>query len=77
MNTAEFTEKLSAHSDSFFSFTSIVSGTDVIYTIAYVGDDYITDHIFVLTDEQKALAADILEAHKLYTNGGDTDGSTD
>ena len=77
MNTADLTEKLSLHSDSFFSFTSIVSGTDVIYTIAYVGDDYITDQVFALTDEQKSLAADLLEAHELYTNGGENDGSTD
>ena len=77
MNTADLTEKLSLHSDSFFSFTSIVSGTDVIYTIAYVGDDYITDQVFALTDEQKSLAADLLEAHELYTTGGDTDAPTD
>ena len=77
MNTADLTEKLSAHSDSFFSFISVVNGTDVIYTITYIGNDYITDQVFALTDEQKALAADILETHELYTNGGDTDGATD
>jgi len=77
MNTADHTEKLSAHSYSFFSFTSIVSGTDVIYTITYIGDDYITDQVFALTDEQKALASDILETHELYTTGGDTDAPTD
>jgi len=77
MNTAELTEKLPANSDSFFSFTTVVSGADVIYTITYIGDDYITDQVFALTDEQKALAADILEAHELYTTGGDTDAPTD
>ena len=77
MNTAEFTEKLSAHSDNFFSFTAVVSGTDVIYTVTYIGDDYITDQVFALTDEQKSLAADLLEAHELYTTGGDTDAPTD
>ena len=77
MNTAKLTEKLSAHSDSFFSFTSVVSSTDVIYTITYIGDDYITDQVFALTDEQKSLAADILETHELYATGGENDGSTD
>ncbi len=45
--------------------------TQVTYTIIYLGDDYITEDIFMLTDEQKELAADLADSLQLFTGGDD------
>ena len=46
---------------------------EITYTVHYVGNDYITNSIFNLTDEQKELAADYADSLELY-GGDDTDG---
>lgn len=51
--------------------------TQVNYTVIYLGDDYISDDIFCLTEEQKKLAADLADSLKLYLDGGDEGGKTD
>lgn len=48
--------------------------TQVNYTVLYLGDDYISDDIFCLTEEQKKLAADLADSLKLYLDGGDESG---
>ena len=59
------------------SYTTIqTSYTQVNYTVIYLGDDYITEDIFGLTEEQKALAADFADSLSLYLNGGEDDGTT-
>ncbi len=50
--------------------------THVDYTVIYIGDDYITEDIFGLTEEQKELAADFADSLSLYA-GGEDDGTTD
>lgn len=44
------------------------------YTVKYAGDSYFTDHIFHLTDKQKALAADYAENLTLFLGGTDSGG---
>lgn len=51
--------------------------TQVNYTVIYLGDDYITEDVFGLTDEQKTLAADFADSLELYMEEGETDGTTD
>ena len=51
--------------------------THVNYTVIYLGDDYITEDIFGLTEEQKTLAADFADSLSLYLDGGENDGTTD
>ena len=51
--------------------------THVNYTVIYLGDDYITEDIFGLTEEQKTLAADFADSLSLYLDGGEDDGTTD
>ncbi len=51
--------------------------TQVNYTVIYLGDDYITEDVFGLTEEQKVLAADFADSLKLYMEEGETDGTTD
>ncbi len=50
--------------------------THVNYTVIYIGDDYITDDVFGLTEEQKLLAADFADSLSLYLDGGDESGET-
>ncbi len=50
--------------------------THVDYTVIYIGDDYITEDVFGLTEEQKELAADFADSLSLYA-GGENDGTTD
>ena len=50
--------------------------TQVNYTVIYLGDDYITEDVFGLTEEQKALAADFADSLSLYLDGGEDDGTT-
>lgn len=54
-----------------------ISYTQVNYTVIYLGDDYITEDVFGLTDEQKTLAADFADSLALYLDGGEDDGTTD
>ena len=49
----------------------------VNYTVIYLGDDYITEDVFGLTEEQKTLAADFADSLSLYLAGGEDDGTTD
>ena len=42
----------------------------------YLGDEYITEDIFGLTEEQTELAADLADSLELYMEGED-DGTTD
>ena len=51
--------------------------THVYYTVVYVGNDYITEDVFGLTEDPKALAADFADSLSLYLDGGDADGTTD
>ena len=51
--------------------------THVYYTVVYVGDDYITEDVFGLTEDQKVLAADFADSLSLCLDGGDADGTTD
>ncbi len=48
----------------------------VNYTVIYIGDDYLTEDVFGLTEEQKALAADFADSLSLYLDGGDESGET-
>ena len=50
---------------------------EVNYTVHYAGDDYITDEVFGLTEEQKQLAADFSDSLSLYLDGEQDDGTTD
>lgn len=54
-----------------------ISYTQVNYTVIYLGDNYISDDIFCLTEDQKKLAADFADSLKLYLDGGDKNGTTD
>ena len=47
-----------------------VSYTQVNYTVIYLGDDYITEKVFGLTEEQKALAADFADSLALFFDRG-------
>lgn len=59
------------------TFTEIQTPyTQVNYTVIYLGDDYITEDVFGLTEEQKALAADFADSLSLYLDGGEDDGTT-
>ena len=51
--------------------------TVLIYTVEYIGNDYITNDVFGLTDEQKELAADYADSLELYLEEGEDDGTTD
>lgn len=51
--------------------------TQVNYTVIYLGDDYITEDVFGLTEEQEILAADFADSLALYLDGGEDDGTTD
>ena len=50
--------------------------TQVNYTVIYLGDDYITEDVFGLTEEQRLLAADFADSLSLYLDGGDENGTT-
>ena len=56
--TREFEERAVADSDE----TEKVA----VYTVVYNGEEYFADHIFHLSDKQKALAADYRENLKLF-----------
>ena len=48
---------------------------EVTYTVHYAGDDYITDTVFCLTEEQKLLAEDFADSLSLYLDGEEDDGT--
>ena len=50
---------------------------EVNYTVHYAGNDYITDEVFGLTEEQKQLAADFADSLSLYLDGEQDDGTTE
>ena len=49
--------------------------THVYYTVVYVGDDYITEDVFGLTEDQKALAADFADSLSFYLDVEEDDGT--
>ena len=53
------------------------NGTEIEYTVIYLGDEDITEDIFGLTEEQTELAADLADSLKLYMEEGEDDGTTD
>ncbi len=78
-DTAGLTEKLSEFTENFFFYMVIeeeksrddIPYIEVRYKVLYIGDDYITEEVFELTEEQKALAADFADNLNLYTGGED------
>ena len=47
-----------------------------VYKILYIGDEYITEDVFGLTEEQKELAADYADSLELYLEEEESDGTT-
>lgn len=77
LNITEMTKKLSGYKENFFFYMVVENGTEIEYTVIYLGDEYITEDIFGLTEEQTELAADLADSLELYLDGGEDDGSTD
>ena len=77
LNITELTKKLSDYKENFFFYMVVENGTEIEYTVIYLGDEYITEDIFGLTEEQTELAADLADSLKLYMEEGEDDGTTD
>ena len=77
LNITELTKKLSGYKENFFFYMVVENGTEIEYTVIYLGDEYITEDIFGLTEEQTELAADLADSLKLYIEEGEDDGTTD
>ena len=77
LNITELTKKLSEYKENFFFYMVVENGTEIEYTVIYLGDEYITEDIFGLTEEQTELAADLTDSLKLYMEEGEDDGTTD
>ena len=77
LNITELTKKLSGYKENFFFYMVVENGTEIEYTVIYLGDEYITEDIFGLTEEQTELAADLADSLKLYMEEGEDDGTTD
>ncbi|MBQ9717611.1 MAG: hypothetical protein IJV76_06425 [Clostridia bacterium] len=77
LNITELTKKLSRYKENFFFYMVVENGTEIEYTVIYLGDEYITEDIFGLTEEQTELAADLADSLKLYIEEGEDDGTTD
>ena len=77
LNITELTKKLSGYKENFFFYMVVENGTEIEYTVIYLGDEYITEDIFGLTEEQTELAADLTDSLKLYMEEGEDDGTTD
>ena len=77
LNITELTKKLSEYKENFFFYMVVENGTEIEYTVIYLGDEYITEDIFGLTEEQTELAADLADSLKLYMEEGEDDGTTD
>ena len=67
----------SVNAENFFFYMVVENGTEIEYTVIYLGDEYITEDIFGLTEEQTELAADLADSLKLYIEEGEDDGTTD
>ena len=77
LNITELTKKLSDYKENFFFYMVVENGTEIEYTVIYLGDEYITEDIFGLTEEQTELAADLADSLELYMEEGEDDGTTD
>ena len=77
LNITELTKKLSGYKENFFFYMVVEHDAEIEYTVIYIGDEYITEDIFALTEEQKELAADLADSLKLYMEEGEDDGTTD
>ena len=77
LNITELMKKLSGYKENFFFYMVVENGTEIEYTVIYLGDEYITEDIFGLTEEQTELAADLADSLKLYMEEGEDDGTTD
>ena len=77
LNITELMKKLSEYKENFFFYMVVENGTEIEYTVIYLGDEYITEDIFGLTEEQTELAADLADSLKLYMEEGEDDGTTD
>lgn len=77
LNITELTKKLSDYKENFFFYMVVENGMEIEYTVIYLGDEYITEDIFGLTEEQTELAADLADSLKLYIEEGEDDGTTD
>ena len=77
LNITELMKKLSSYKENFFFYMVVENGTEIEYTVIYLGDEYITEDIFGLTEEQTELAADLADSLKLYMEEGEDDGTTD
>ncbi len=77
LNITELTKKLSEYKENFFFYMVVENGTEIEYTVIYLGDEYITEDIFGLTEEQTELAADLADSLELYMEEGEGDGTTD
>lgn len=77
LNITELTKKLAGYKENFFFYMVVENGTEIEYTVIYLGDEYITEDIFGLTEEQTELAADLADSLKLYIEEGEDDGTTD
>ena len=51
LNITELTKKLSGYKENFFFYMVVENGTEIEYTVIYLGDEYITEDIFGLTEE--------------------------
>ena len=68
------------HKDKLYSYDrvmeerAVADGEDTervaVYTIVYNGEDYFANHVFHLTDKQKAIAADYRENLRLFLGNG-------
>ena len=77
LKITEHTKNLSDYKENFFFYMVVENGTEIEYTVIYLGDEYITEDIFGLTEEQTELAADLADSLKLYMEEGEDDGTTD
>ena len=69
------------HKDKLYSYDRVIEERKIedsneirrvaVYTIVYNGEEYFADHVFHLTDKQKALAADYRENLRLFLGNGD------
>ena len=68
------------HKDKLYSFDRVIEerrldGSEefekvAVYTVVYNGEDYFANHVFHLTDKQKAIAADYRENLRLFLGNG-------
>ena len=71
---------LLGYKDKLYSYDRVIEEREIadseetervaVYTIVYNGEEYFAEHIFHLTDKQKALAADYRENLRLFLGDG-------